>query len=92
MGDREYRKPDGKYFVPSRGNEELYNAEAQRSQVIRLCASLLSDIREWDDRQHWTHAVPQALFDTLESFEQGASECAASAFLEARGYTVTKGE
>jgi hypothetical protein len=69
--------------------ERLYRLEEKRDEVLEKIAVELEEIHrmkeQWEPQYkdvHWGMAVPQALFDVLNSWESGAAAIAASAFLE----------
>lgn len=73
--------------------QKLYNLEYKRSELIKECA------KEWNklaskhfgfdpEESIWKRAIPQVLFDILESFERSSSQLAAQAYLEHYGFTI----
>lgn len=70
--------------------ERLYALERRRSEAIMACAKEWAKIRGYDDEALWVRSVPQALFDTLESYSIGGSIVAAEAFLKQFGWKVER--
>lgn len=84
-------KPPQSIFIGGSARK-LYQAEERRSTAIKTCATEYCRLAELDHKDQivfWKTAIPQALFDTLDSFETSASITAAKAFLEHYGFTVT---
>lgn len=73
------------------GADKLYRLERSRNEIIKEAAKEHGKILGFDSDQFWTHSLPEQIAATLESFDKQASEIAAIAWLERRGYTVTKG-
>lgn len=82
-------KPSSQFVGRGDDTERLYGLERLRNDTILKCAVEWSAICGVSDVEHWTRAVPQALFDTLSSFGPRYAIAAAVAFLETAGYTVT---
>lgn len=70
--------------------EKLYRLEEQEHKLVKACAEEAAKFHQYDlPNEFWTHALPQALYDLLESFDHKASIVAARTFLAKEGYTVT---
>jgi hypothetical protein len=55
----------------------------ERLRLEMIKASRMDEsCRSFTEERFWTTALPQALYDTLVSFEPGATRIAAQAFLE----------
>ncbi len=67
---------------------KLYRLEKQRNDLIQSCAEEWSRRLGLDKSMHWTHAIPQALLDTLDSFGEAYSVAAAIGYLESKGHHV----
>lgn len=82
MAEKVYMKPMPLRLERQERTEELYRLEHQRNEAI------IGAAREWakymgvQKKEFWTRALPQQLFDLLDSFEHGASRMAAEAYLE----------
>lgn len=85
MTNIEYRKPF-KTFIGSEARK-LYRLEEKRNKLIIDTATELMNVLGFTEL--WKEAIPQTLYDTLESFDQEAAKLAAIAFLESRGYDVS---
>lgn len=77
----------------SSASKRLYELERLRAELIKKCAKEWNKIAAkhfgFDPEENiWVRGMPQALFDTLESFEQPSSQLAAQAYLEHYGFTV----
>lgn len=89
----EYRKPTNPPIGYSEATKALYFLEGETNKAIKAAAHELGRFLGFTDKQFWTHSIPEGLRAVLESFDNRAAELAAVAFLENRGYTVTrKGE
>lgn len=80
-------------FVPSpivmgASDAKLYRLEKMRNDLIDSCAEEWSKRIGIDKSMYWTHAIPQALFDLLDSYGSAYSIAAAVAYLESRGHHV----
>ena len=60
--------------------ERLYTLEHRRNELIKKCAKEWMKVQECPADEFWERAIPQALFDILDSF--GGGEVAAAAYLE----------
>lgn len=85
-------KPGRIYIGKSEQTEKLYELERRRGEAIRATATewarFMREARGGDELDFWGEAMPQQLFDILDTYADGAVE-AAIAFLEANGYIVT---
>jgi hypothetical protein len=88
-----YTRPEC-YFVSGDGGagEKLYDLERRRNDIIHDCARQWMKIAKISDKEHWFRGVPQALHDTLESYQTECGIMAAEAFLLRHGWTVTRPE
>lgn len=66
----------------TKATENLYNREHDRSEAIRRAAVELAWVLDIPESEFWTRTMPQALFDTLESYEIGAGYVAAKAYVD----------
>jgi len=82
------------YFVSGDGaaGEKLYDLERKRNEIIHACAKQWAKIAKVSDKEHWTRCIPQALHDTLESYQTECGIIAAEAYLRRHGWTVTRPE
>lgn len=78
-------KKPGRIFI-GHGDDtrRLYKLEDSRNSLIRSCAKELSNLFATLDppRKEIRDLLPQALFDTMTSFERTVSYTAARAFVE----------
>lgn len=88
---RQYRVPGMQRVDRGSDTERLYTEESRRGSVmerigeewLKLAAKFGWHPSPLNKREHlYTHAMPQVLFDTLESFDTNASLLAALAFVE----------
>jgi len=72
--------------------EKLYKAEEKRNEAIFKSAEAFKKLYEKKGlyQDIWKEAMPETLTQVLEGFDRQAAELAAIAFLERRGYTITK--
>jgi hypothetical protein len=76
-----------------KATEKLYTLEEKRNDIIRKCATEWLKIAKINPANNlWPIGIPQALFDTLEGYSFDVADAAAIAFLEYRGYVITKPE
>jgi hypothetical protein len=71
--------------------EKLYALEEKRNKIIHACAEEWARIVEKafeEKSDKWKQSIPQALFDTLESFQTDCSLVACIAFLKLHGVIV----
>jgi hypothetical protein len=73
-----------------REQQRLYDLEAARNATIVACAKEWLAIKGLDDDRYWPEALPQALFDTLESYSPQYSIIAAEAFLKQFGWKIER--
>lgn len=86
-----YTKPQEQFIGD--GAKKLYQHEERRAQLIRSCAAewaRLNGLDKDDDKVFWYHAIPQALFDTLNSYTPATGAIVAEAFLEKLGYEIKR--
>lgn len=83
--------PPQRIFIPA-GSEtrKLYELEGARAEAVKACAREWSKLLKVDEDEFWNKAVPQSLFDTLESFEHAAAVSAAEEFLKMFGWKVER--
>lgn len=88
-----YTKPQC-LFVSGDGGEgkKLYELERKRNELLAECAKQWAKIADVDKKKYWTRSVPQALHDTLESYQTECGIIAAEAFLERHGWVVSRPE
>ncbi len=76
--------PRPMYIERSAETERLYKTEERRTKAILLCAKELQKLL--NSRGHhldfWVEALPQVLFDILETFEGSAAYRAAKVFVD----------
>jgi hypothetical protein len=86
-------EPTEIFIGRSKATDKLYDAEEVRAEAIKSCA------KEWakvhgadveDKDAFWNHIIPQALFDTLESYSPAAAIVAAEAFLKQFGWKIER--
>ena len=73
-------KPRAYNIGRSAKTKKLYDLEEQRSQAIQKCAREWLVVVDKPSSDFWSVAIPQVLFDTLESFVGGLE--AAQAYVE----------
>src|SRR6266480_426828 len=89
--------PAGKYRAPTMpricaGAEKLYALEEKRDKLIHQCAEEQGRVMGFDPKhEFWTHCLPEQIASILEAFDQTATELAAMAWLEKRGWRGTPG-
>ena len=84
-------KPQATWIGRSKKTEPLYSAEKKRDKMIEVCARIWLALRGYNPASEsdlWTIGIPQALFDTLESFSDRLAIPAAIAFLELKGFHI----
>ena len=89
----ELTKPQEQFIGQGKVTKRLYELEAKRTDAIRKCAwewALLNQLDPSDQAIYWRRAIPQALFDTLNSYSTATGVIAAEAFLEMLGYEITR--
>lgn len=82
----QYQEPRRIYM----SDDKLNDLEEQRNRIMERCARRWGVIRDIDEDRYWIEMLPQALFDTLESYDPYLAITAAAAFLKLHGYTVDK--
>jgi len=87
---KEYVKPSLVRIERTNRTERLYTQEGKRNDLLIDAAREWLKVQEKPEDALWNEAIPQALYDLLESFDPQASELAAQAYLESIGYTVSK--
>jgi GNAT superfamily N-acetyltransferase len=89
--DKSVVKPGLIRINRSEESEVLYQLEERLHEVANRSIKAWLRIKELDEKKDfWGTGLPQHLFDYLESWDRDAAEIAALAFLEHRGYSVTK--
>lgn len=66
----------------TRETEKLYTLERKRNDAIKAAAKEYAKVMDHPAREYWSRTIPQALFDTLESFQGSSSYAAAKAYCE----------
>ena len=86
-----YTQPQS-FYVSGDGKEgkKLYDLERKRNEIVGECAKQWAVLAEVDQKEYWFRSLPQALHDTLESYQTECGIVAAEAFLERHGWTVTR--
>lgn len=89
-----YRKPTFPYIARFDKTEKLYKAEERLHKALEQTANALKDLyKEKNQYQHyWKEALPEVLAQLFETHDHKAAELAAIAYLEMKGYTITKEE
>lgn len=72
--------------------KKLCALEERRNGIIKECAVEWAKYNSVSLENFWGELLPQALFDILGSFQAESAIAAATAYLEYRGFTVTKNE
>jgi hypothetical protein len=90
-GGKGYRIPTFKR-TEARDAVKLYHAESRALKEIDAAARELGEILGFDKSEFWTHSLPEELATILESYDNGAAEAAAIAYLRKAGFTITKNE
>ena len=78
---RAYVKPIG-VFIVKENAAQLYLLEEERDRAIQAAATELGKKLGHQPEQYWTHTMPEALLNTLASFDTFAAVLAAEAYLE----------
>ncbi len=86
----DYRKPTAQFIGRSRTSEKLYNLERKVEGPLRAAARELGNLLGFKPDQLWTHAMPEALLNILDSSDAQAALLAAQVFIEKHGYTMTR--
>lgn len=89
MKTKEYRRPVSKH-IERRDAPALYALEEKRDEIMQEIGDRLKPLHGISDQ--FKEAMPQAVFDLMESFEAGVGITASVAFLEKHGYKVTEPE
>lgn len=84
--EKEYRKPTLSFI--GAGEEELYRLEEEARGALGESAEELGRILGLVD--FYREMLPEALAQLLVGYDSEASELAAIAYLESRGYSVGK--
>lgn len=85
MENKKYKKPE--LIFIGHDAEKLYSLENDRNESIKKCAEEWLNVQNLSKYDFWKVAIPQALFDVLESFDTRAAYLAAKSFIE---YAETK--
>jgi len=86
----EYLKPRSIKISRMKKTEKLYTLEHKRNELIKNCCKEWSGLFKVPEEHFWRIALPQGLYDLLESFDTKASVLACIAFLEHKGYETKK--
>lgn len=78
---KRYTRPRIIMIGRSRETESLYTAERRRNDAVQAAAKKLAAVLGHAPGEYWTRTIPQALFDTLESFQREAAYLAAREFV-----------
>jgi hypothetical protein len=70
--------------------KELYRLEEKRSEAIQACAHEWAKLMDVSSDDLWSKSMPQALFDTLETFDTSCAIIAAEAFLKQFGWNIER--
>jgi hypothetical protein len=70
--------------------EELYRLEAERNRAINAVADERGKLANHSKDGRWTHTMPQALLDVLESYDTTVAVAAAVGFLRGIGFQVSE--
>lgn len=87
MKTKVYKKPVGAHIARSRA-PRLYRIEHMRDVDLKENARAIGEVLGFTEEQYWTHSLPEALLNTLDTTEIGAAVVAAIAFLEMKGCQV----
>ena len=82
----EYQKPKLIRVSRMKETEKLYSLEHKRDELIVKCCREWSELFEVPEKYFWQVALPQGLYDLLESFDSKASILACISYLELYGY------
>ena len=82
--------PQRTFISAGKTSERLYKLEDKRSEAIKACAEEWAKLMKVPEDRYWEQTLPQALFDTLESYEVAAAAIAAEQFLKQLGWEVTR--
>ena len=86
-------EPKEIFIGDSDAAKTLYRLENKRNAAITACATEWGKVMDVDlERMLWSQLMPQALFDTLESYSPAAAIIAAEAFLKQFGWKVERPE
>lgn len=83
-----YVYPRAEFIGNGRATAKLYKLEEKRSLAIRAAAHELAAVLEIPKQQFWTHALPESLFNVLESFQPQSAIVAAVGYLRRHGVAV----
>jgi|GEM_PF-5269720 len=86
----EYRKPTLVRIDRMKETEKLYTLEHKRNELIKNCCKEWANLYKIPEEHFWKVALPQGLYDLLESFDTKASVLACITFLEHKGYETKK--
>ena len=62
--------------------------ESRRNEIIRKCCEEWANLFNIPKEYFWKVALPQGLYDLLESWDSNASTLACIAYLEMKGYSI----
>ena len=68
--------------------KRLYSLENQLHEVLKGCALEWLKVNGMPEKEMWSRAVPQAMFDLMDSFDSDCSEAACKAYLRSRGFDI----
>ena len=77
----QYRTPTCPYIGRGEETKNLYAAEEKRDAACRKAAESLGRVLGYNEKQFWTHTLPEALLSILGHWDQRASYVAAKAFV-----------
>ena len=83
-----YRKPTNPFV--GQQEKKLYQLEERRNASLRAAAEELGKVLGLTE--YWTEMLPEAIYALLDQHDHSAGEIACIAFLEKRGFAVTKSD
>jgi hypothetical protein len=86
-----YDRPKRDWARDRPKSKEFLTLERLRLEMLKASAREWLNLVDLSQERFWTTALPQALYDTLVSFELGAARVAAQAFLEDNPVTEDSG-
>jgi hypothetical protein len=90
LKDDVYRRPSFVNFSREH-HPEIHEAELALHESLHRVARLISEPLGFNRTQRYTHSLPEALASLLARVDADAGIVAAVAYLESRGYEISKG-
>lgn len=87
---KQYVKPTNPFIGRGDETEALYQREEKRDETFRAAAESLGRVLKHEPKEFWVKTLPEALYSLLDHWDHHAGELACIAFLEKRGWTISK--